>query len=248
MKFEYYMTASSGYTKNKALPREWSLIEELFNNRLPFGRNRIPKIIHQIWLGSDVNDTISSHIDTVKKANPDYQHMLWTDENIKYFDFKNKELFLSCRNNGQKSDILRYALLEEFGGIYLDTDFIGIKNFDTLLHHHFFTGVSYDSEPTLFNGLIGCVPNHNLVQELNNFDKPLEDYDGMAVIRTSGPWYLTRKLFKYIKTKDTDVIVLPLAYFYPFPNFDRDKVKGNDYKDYIAPETICVHLWDSRWN
>ena len=54
-------------------------------------------------------------------------------------------------------------------------------------------------------------------------------------------------LFKNID-KAGKIVVLPLTYFYPYPNFDKDKVKGNDYKKYITEETICIHLWDSRWN
>jgi mannosyltransferase OCH1-like enzyme len=248
MTFKDLMVSSSGYTQDKILSSEWEIIEKLFDNRSSVGASKIPKIIHQIWLGGNLDDNLLKCIESVKNANPGYNHMLWTDSTVEEFDFKNKDLFLKCKNKGQKSDILRYALLEKFGGIYLDTDFIGIKNFDSLLHNSFFTGVSYDNEPTLFNGLIGCEPNHNLIKDLNNFDGDISDYDGMAIIRTTGPWYLTRKLFRYVKKDNKDVIVMPVVYFYPFPNFNRDKIAGNEYKNYVTPETICVHLWDSRWN
>lgn len=35
-----------------------------------------------------------------------------------------------------KADILRYELLYFFGGIYIDTDFLCIKNIDKLLNNY----------------------------------------------------------------------------------------------------------------
>jgi len=69
----------------------------------------------------------------------------------------------------------------------------------------------------------------------------------MDVIKTTGPWYLTKRLFKNINDLQ-NVVVLPLAYFYPYPNFERDRTDGDDYMKYLNLKTICVHLWNSRWN
>jgi mannosyltransferase OCH1-like enzyme len=48
-------------------------------------------------------------------------------------NFKNINAFNDTPNNGQKSDILRSQILYEFGGVYLDTDFILVKTFEELL-------------------------------------------------------------------------------------------------------------------
>jgi len=69
----------------------------------------------------------------------------------------------------------------------------------------------------------------------------------MDIIKTTGPWYLTKKLFKKINTLK-NIVVLPLAYFYPYPNFEHDRSKGHEYMDYVNIKTICIHLWNSRWN
>lgn len=244
--FSALMSNSSGY-KNKNLPEKWAILENLYEQNIkPTGDKKIPKIIHQIWLGEAIPNELYDLMDSIKKTNPGYEYRLWTDVEADDFEFKNKELYKSCRNLGQKSDILRYAILEKFGGIYLDTDFIGIKSFDELLHLDFFTGVAYDQEPTLFNGLIGCVPNHELIKDLNDIQE-VRDGDGMEVIKTTGPWYLTKKLFRKVNALN-NIVVLPVAYFYPYPNFDRDRTQGDDYMKYSTVKTICVHLWSSRWN
>lgn len=229
------------------MPDKWAIVESLFEKNIKSDNiQRIPKIIHQIWVGGDIPTEIQKCFESIKASNPGYQHMVWTEKEAEDFDFKNKDLFRSCKNLGQKSDILRYAILEKIGGIYVDADFLGIKSFDELLHLDFFTGIAYDKEPIMFNGLIGTIPNYHLINDLNNIEH-VKDADAMEVIKSTGPWYLTKKFFK--KTNQLNrVAVLPLAYFYPFPNFDRDKVLGNDYTKYVNDKTICVHLWHQRWN
>lgn len=239
------MTRSSNYAQ-KTSSDKWQLIEELYDNAKYTTKQVIPKTIHQIWLGSKIPDQLNSYIETVKACNPGYYHMLWTDEWANKLSFANKELFNSCQNFGQKSDILRYAVLEKFGGIYLDTDFLGVKSFDSLLSFDFFTGIAYDKDPNMFNGLLGCVQGHPVIKELNKITE-ISNSNGMDIIRTTGPYFLTKKFFENTKSTD-NTIVLPVEYFYPYPNFDIDKKLGNNYADYITNNTICVHLWDSRWN
>ena len=244
--FNECMQSSSNYA-NKNLEDKWNIITDLYDKNMKHrGLDKIPKLIHQIWIGGEVPQTLVDMADSVKAANPDYEYKLWLESDADSFQFETKKIYDAATNPGQKSDILRYAILKKYGGIYLDTDFIGVKSFDQLLHLDFFVGVSYDKEPTLFNGLIGAVPNHPVIIEANVFGE-IRDGDGMDVIKTTGPWFLTKKLFKNID-KAGKIVVLPLTYFYPYPNFDKDKVKGNDYKKYITEETICIHLWDSRWN
>jgi mannosyltransferase OCH1-like enzyme len=244
--FSEGMITSSNYA-NKNLPDKWDILDKLYTSNLTYtGIDRIPKVIHQIWLGSQPSESLLKLSDTVKKANPGYEYKLWTDDDAEVFQFENKKLFNLAKNLGQKSDILRYAILKKYGGIYLDTDFIGLKSFDKLLHLDFFTGVSYDKEPTLFNGLIGCVPNNPLMDEINKIAE-LRDNDGMDVIKSTGPWFMTGKLFKNLN-KAGKLVVLPVSYFYAYPNFSHDRIMGEVYTNYISDDSICVHLWESKWN
>jgi len=237
----------SGAYKDKLKPERWQIIETLYtDNYDKIGTPKIPKIIHQIWLGSDLPRELVNYTESVKCANPDYTYKLWTDKDVESFEFKNKDKFLACRNYGQRSDILRYAILEQTGGIYLDTDFICKKSFDELLHLDFFAGVAYDRDPTIFNGLIGTTPNNALIKSINEINE-IRDGDGMEIIKSTGPWYITEKIFELFNSIEK-IVILPVAYFYPYPNFGHDKCFGNNYSDYITEETICTHLWHSRWN
>jgi len=244
--FELSMSRSSHY-RARINDDKWQLLREKFNNNIICNsEQRIPKIIHQIWLGSEPPQDIQQCISTVREKNPDYRYYLWDDNSIEDLVFLNKQLLQRTTNLGQKSDIIRYAVLKQFGGVYLDTDFIAVKSFDSLLHLDFFTGIAYDAYPTMFNGLIGCTRDHKFLEQLNNIQE-IQTGSGTAVIDSTGPGFMTKKIFDNFYLLDK-FVALPVTYFYPYPNFNHDKISGENYNNYITPETICIHLWHSRWN
>jgi mannosyltransferase OCH1-like enzyme len=245
--FSQAMKNSSGYASLKE-NEKWSILADLYNRDYDTSIQKIPKIIHQVWLGSTPPPVIIELVESIKAANPSFKHRLWTDKDVQALEFKNKEIFNKCTNFGQKSDILRYALLEQFGGVYLDTDFVGVKSFESLLHLDFFTGIAYDSEPTMFNGLIGSTKNNTLIRSLNdiNMDNVEDNRQCEHVFNTTGPWYMGNKFFNEYKNVEA-IVALPVSFFYAYPNFTRDQIKGTTYNNYIEDESICVHLWHSSW-
>ena len=86
----------------------------------------VPRIIHQIALG---NANLTKHaqaIQSCREAHPDWQHVLWTDETATEFLAANYPdilpHWLSYFQDIQRANILRYAVLHTFGGVYLDLD------------------------------------------------------------------------------------------------------------------------------
>ena len=130
--------------------------------------------------------------------------------------------------------------------MYCDTDFVINRSFDELLDLDFFCGVAYDSAPNLLNSIIGSSPKNELITELLKFDKHINWSDAMAVIDTTGPYFLTRKFFNSIQRNDA-ILALPNTFFYPWPNFNICKTIGHDYNNYIKSETFCCHLWECSW-
>ena len=57
---------------------------------------------------------------------------------------KNKEIYDSERNYGAKVDILRYEIIYNKGGIYIDADSIALKPFDANFKHSFLTFLSME--------------------------------------------------------------------------------------------------------
>lgn len=228
------------------------LLERLYNKNYINKINKeqkIPKIIHQVWLGGKIPDKYNFYIDTIKKTNPGWEHKLWTDNDIENFNLKNITLFNNIRNFGSKSDIFRYEILEKFGGIYLDVDFYGVKSFDDLIHLDFFCGGNVGS---IFNSLIGTIPNgkiiSSIVNELLKIQSFVDNIDG--VMNTTGPYCLEREFNKQINDDD-NVVVFPTEFFYPFPAGMRHIQEDSQYNkivnNYNTMNTYCVHMWHTNW-
>ena len=248
--FSVSMENSFNYVKRATSIREWGFLEERYNQvkNSSFKGSNIPKIIHQIWLGKpmpefekQLTEQIKSNIDS------NWKYILWTEENLHELNSNNAiNLINSTPNYGQKSDILRYEILNKYGGIYLDTDFLMIRPFDEFLDLDFFCGIAFDSNPELFNGLIGSTPNNPIINSLTNIDTPLNFKDAISLMHSTGPYFLTKKFMALLQDCPNSV-ALPNSFFYPFPNFSYSRFLGDDYKQYIKPETTCCHMWSSSW-
>ena len=232
---------------SKAYP-DWDCLIENYNNfkLSKKGKEKIPKVVHQVWVGGPMKDFEKQCTDQVKSAlGADWEYKLWNEKNIRTLKYIDKETVNKAGSTthglAKVVDLVRYAILYEFGGVYMDTDFILHTDFNELLDLDFFVGIAYDAKPIIFNGLIGCTPKLELVQALSILDQPLE---GKEVMDITGPWFATRRMFEFL---NKDVVALPVSFFYPFPNFSFCRSIGDNYEDYIKEETICTHLWSSAW-
>ena len=150
--FHTAMSNSPRYTeKNAEADPYWSGVKKLYDTYavqdLQYAVTpRIPKIIHQVWLGSPFPEKYSYFQSTWQTFHPDWEYILWTEKEIEEFGLVNQAAYDESTNYGQKSDIARYEILYRMGGLYVDTDFECFKNFD-ILHHcfDFYTGTGFGS-------------------------------------------------------------------------------------------------------
>ncbi len=104
----------------------------------------IPKIIHNIWIQGYQNlpeEEKQNHL-KIKKLNPDWEFIIWDNNMIIellkkypkiYYVYKNiNKLSGIIINDATRSDIARYIIMKEYGGLYYDIDFECISSFDTL--------------------------------------------------------------------------------------------------------------------
>ena len=87
----------------------------------------IPKNIFQTWVSLDFHPAIQDRINITKELNPNYNHIIYTDDDIEnYMNEKHSGIILECFNRlnipTAKIDFWRYLILYEYGGIYLDMD------------------------------------------------------------------------------------------------------------------------------
>ncbi|CAM9921456.1 unnamed protein product [Discosporangium mesarthrocarpum] len=122
---------------------------------------RTPRIIHHIWLGSPLPAKYMRLRQTWGDMHVGWQLRLWTDDDVEGLHLKNQQAFDAAPNFGEKSDIMRYEILHQHGGLYVDVDFLCLGAFDSLHKcFHFFAGLSNTGTFELNNGLIGCSVGH----------------------------------------------------------------------------------------
>lgn len=200
---------------------------------------KIPKIIHQIWIGQDEPPMI--WINTIKKfveENPEWDYKLWRERDIEQLDLINSiEYHLEKTMHG-KSDILRYEILFQFGGIYIDADtvWLGNKSINDLLKvkNGFFVAYELNNKHGLANGTIGSSKYNPITYSLiKNVSGIFDFYTDLQPFISLGPYLIDRSV-KYIRDLFT---IYPSFFFYPV-HWDTNKKEKrtlrelkNIYKD-----------------
>ena len=102
----------------------------------------IPNIIHYVWLGHGAqSEIIKRCISSWGDLLPDYEIRCWDEStyNISSAPAFVKEAY-NCRQWAFASDYIRLWALNQYGGIYLDTDVEVRRSFDSFLHYRLFLG------------------------------------------------------------------------------------------------------------
>jgi len=236
--------------KNKFTAKMFDLYKVVYKNNNLSKNNlsieeKIPKIIHQIWLGSEFPEKFKFISKKWTTLHPEWKYKLWTDKNIKQlFPLQNQKYFDECKNYGEKSDILRYEILYRFGGVYVDIDYECLRPFDILNHcYEFYAG----TEPLrlsplhIGNALIGSKAGHPILKECI---ESIKDYrNEKYVFQRTGPLHLTRAFCKigYLK----NIMIFPPTYIYPLRSYEtlrRMNKTGN-----VSNESFGIHYWTNTW-
>lgn len=238
------------FHKNVRELDRWEIIEKIYDQWCGADAptiSRIPKIIHQIWLGSPVPAKYDAWRESWKKYHPDFEYKLWTEKEILEFGLVNEYAYLKSKNFAVKSDIARCEILYRFGGIYADTDFECLSRFDEkLLGTSCFFGQVFSEIPEFCNALIGCAPNSELMNiMIDALNKPVEHNNAIEIMQETGPIKLTNLFFEHEVYKTEKTLVLPSDYFYPWPNFLLNE-DHNRYK-FVTKKSVAIHHWEMSW-
>jgi FkbM family methyltransferase len=230
----------------------WELFQKLYEknyiNAIKQEVLLIPKIIHQIWLGSEFPEKYRTFQQSWLKNHKEWEYILWTDKNINKLKLINKIAFNKTENLGAKSDILRYEILYQFGGLYIDTDFECIKPFDELhFLNDFYTGIHDYKDSTIPNGLIACSPRHRIIWHcISQLKNVFSNEDSNKIMEQTGPYFFTKQIVPFLNEESAKIVVLPSSYFYPFPNTLRN-LALKDRTPYIKAESFAIHHWEVSW-
>ena len=98
----------------------------------------IPKVIYQTWKTQKLHYKVDKLRKKMSDLNPDYELILYTDEQMNDFVNSNfdkdiSEKFNSIKNIVSKADFWRYLILYKNGGVYLDIDSLILKNLESMI-------------------------------------------------------------------------------------------------------------------
>lgn len=216
----------------------------------------IPRVFHQIWLGTKpIPEPFQKWSKFWLSLNPGWKLELWTDQHLP--NIINKKEFDAADKMAAKSDILRYELIAQFGGIYIDSDFEPLKPIEELL-----TGVNAfygDERPdTPCNAILGCTPNDpfftHLVKNLP------ESFAGPGdIVDKTGPRFLKKEIEKFfgpnrktewdadfprrakISAENKSLHAFDWRIFYPY--YYTEEQRGGD----AFPDAYGKHHWTASW-
>jgi mannosyltransferase OCH1-like enzyme len=208
----------------------------------------VPKIIHQIWIGS--KPAPLKLMNTWKEKQPDFEYIFWNEE-----EFVKRNMIFECQNRIDeieeicgKTDIMRWEILYRFGGIYVDADTEPLKRMpEIILNYNFFSGYQPNNEIAI--GIMGSRTRESLVtfyidSVLQNINKFI--YDGKVsneIWKISGPEFFTQFLNPYLNNPTYKFF--EVKYFYPYAWYEMERKQENF--SITSPESYSVHHWAKSW-
>ncbi len=205
------------------------------------------KYIHYCWFGGKPLTRLAKKcIKSWKKYLPDYKIIRWDESNCNIEECAFVRDAYEAKKWAFVADYFRTKALNEYGGIYFDTDMKVTKNIDNLLKNTTFLGVEYG----------GCVAvgvwyekkSHSYLTKalLKQYQK-YKEFDVNQIRKYTIPLLITKLLkpcgFKENKSQiqklKKDIIIYPREYFYPL----SDDHQHNNFTE----NTCMVHYYDASW-
>lgn len=211
--------------------------------------NKTNKIIHYCWFGGNpLSELTKKCIETWKKFLPDFEIKEWNEKN---FDV-NQCVFVKEAYEQKKwafvADYCRFKVLEEYGGMYLDTDMEITKDVSKYLEHELFLGCE-DSK--MINAAVVWAKDKNnkdisnIVKIYESMEKfnPTDDLYDMSVPRVLTSYFekygFDKELDKIQVLDNGNVYIYPMEYFYPL-SYDYQHNKFTD-------NSCMIHHFDATW-
>lgn len=212
----------------------------------------IPKIIHQIWIGEKILPNKFFYFqEKWKQIYNDYKFIYWNDSLLReknMIDHSIEQYYIADIKIAMKVDLLRFKILKEFGGIYIDVDNEPLKKMpDENLKYNFFAG--YQSNQEINIAVLGSQINEKLVNEyyhkmIDNIQKfTTNNIISNEIWKITGPEFFTKHVESYIL--DEKYKIFDCNYFYPYSWNEKERRNENFIK--TSPESYSVHHWEHSW-
>lgn len=205
----------------------------------------IPKKIHYCWFGHGEKPKLAQKcIASWREYCPNYEIIEWNEDN---FDIQAHPYAAYCY--AQKkwaflSDYVRLVVIEQYGGIYFDTDVELLRSPDFLMEYEAFYGFENDSHVNTGQGFGSQAHHPTLLAMLDEYRQLQMDENGVYPI-IGCPILNTQALLRYglkLNGKQQNVggaQIFPVEYFNPY-----ESATGRLNR---TKKTVSVHWYSGSW-
>lgn len=206
----------------------------------------IPKVIHYCWFGRNSKPEIFNKcLKSWKKHCPDYQIIEWNEDNVDLDKFAFAKEALEHKKFAFVSDQVRFNVLYNHGGIYLDTDVELIKPLDDLLTNQSFMGIEIDNlvNPGL---IVGAVAKSKVIKEFVDLYDRLEFINSDLTLNlTTVVTYASQIINKIGKITNTKISQFEGITIYPIEYFNPIDIRHT--KKHLSKNTYSIHHYQGSW-
>ena len=179
------------------------------------------------------------------ELHPGWEYKFWTEKNRPRLF--NEAAYHKFSKLAFKADLIRYEVLLKYGGVYVDTDYLFLKNIEPCMQKDLLLIEEFErpAKQLITNCLMGATPNHHLMkyivmkipEMMLKFDEMVAK-DGSELItglKLIGPTYIDNCVKDIIGYRPS----YPAKFFCPFR---QKETKEAQFKDF--PEAYGIHLWN----
>ena len=206
----------------------------------------IPKIIHYCWFGHGEKPELAKKcIASWRKFCPDFEIHEWNENNCDYLAMPFMAEAYAAKKYAFVSDVMRLIVLEQYGGVYFDTDVEVVKDISPLLDDEGFIG--FENDKFVNSGqVMAAVPHQPVVQAMIEEYKKLHFTNGDGTMNAVGCPHLNSDVMEHfglVRNGQEQVVagihVYPADYFNPL---DSSTGKLNKTEN-----TYSIHWYSMSW-
>jgi hypothetical protein len=194
-------------------------------------------LIHWYWTGGPMPDWQWAIVRMWENMHPEFEVRGWTDDTIP--TLRNQDLFdnpkrYSPRSNvGQyRANLLRYELLLDYGGVWVDTDLEPRRHIGPIVEQGAFAAWE-EQDRYINNAFLGFPAGHPAMQKIvDGLRYSVTSQRDLRSNRQSGAVYITP-----ILRDRKDVTILPQWQVYPYTYREMHRA------DEDFPDAWVVHRW-----
>ncbi len=197
-------------------------------------RVRIPNTIHRVWLGEEPMPEEHERFGrTFAQHHPDWEMRLWTDEDLPALGITEADQG-HARTPSELSNLVRYELLQRFGGVYVDTDVESRRSLAPLLRG-IDSFAALERPGRVGTAVLGSTPGHPAFARAAQLARRTLGI-GAHSPEANGPYFLS-----LILEQEPSVAIFAAQLFYPYLWDELER------RHETFPDAYAVHHWTLSW-